>query len=621
MLNKGHIVTKKELAPRPSDRKGKTSKRVHFVRSLIREVAGFAPYEKRITELLKVGKDKRALKVAKRKLGTHKRAKRKREEMSSVLRKMSFHPDYKELNVTDPESIASLADFVQLKFGKLDILAFKAIAHAAHEPGGAAKVDWSKITSQPYEAAAECLQTNYYGVKRVTAALLPFLQLSDHPIIVNVSSSMNIEIIAVGLPCWVFQNIPSERIRRILDDIENLNKDKLDELLEDFLKDSKDGVLESKGWPMHMGAYTVSKAALNAYTRILAKKYPNVCINSVCPGYVKTDINFNTGILSVEDGAASVVRLAFLPKGAPSGCFFVRQDEYAVVTGANKGIGFEVVWQLASKQVAVVVLTARDEQRGLEAVEKLKAEGLFDYVVFHQLNVTDPESIASLAEFVKSKFGKLDILVNNAGIEGTVVDVEAFKAVEHVIQEPGGVAKVDWSKIISVPYEAAVECLQTNYYGAKRIISAHLPFLQLSDHPIVVNVSSTIGQLKNIPSKRIRGILNDIEKLTEDRLDELVEEFLKDLKDGVLESKGWPLHMPAYTISKVALNAYTRIMAKKYPYVCINSVCPGNVKTDLNLNNGNLSVEDGAARVLKLAMLPKGAKSGYFFRRQEASDY
>ncbi|GAB4835897.1 60S ribosomal protein L36-3 [Ancistrocladus abbreviatus] len=84
----GHIVTKKESAPRPSDRKGKTSKRVHFVRNLIREVAGFAPYEKRITELLKVGKDKRALKVAKRKLGTHKRAKKKREEMSNVLRKM-----------------------------------------------------------------------------------------------------------------------------------------------------------------------------------------------------------------------------------------------------------------------------------------------------------------------------------------------------------------------------------------------------------------------------------------------------------------------------------------------------------------------------------------------------
>ncbi|XP_041028212.1 60S ribosomal protein L36-3-like [Juglans microcarpa x Juglans regia] len=87
-LNKGHIVTKKDLAPRPYDHKGKTSKRVHFVRNLIREVAGFAPYEKRITELLKVGKDKHAVKVAKRKLGTHKRAKKKREEMFGVLRKM-----------------------------------------------------------------------------------------------------------------------------------------------------------------------------------------------------------------------------------------------------------------------------------------------------------------------------------------------------------------------------------------------------------------------------------------------------------------------------------------------------------------------------------------------------
>ena len=66
----------------------KATKRVSMVRGLIREVAGFAPYEKRITELLKVGKDKRALKVAKRKLGTHKRAKKKREEMAGVLRKM-----------------------------------------------------------------------------------------------------------------------------------------------------------------------------------------------------------------------------------------------------------------------------------------------------------------------------------------------------------------------------------------------------------------------------------------------------------------------------------------------------------------------------------------------------
>ncbi|XP_043693462.1 (+)-neomenthol dehydrogenase-like [Telopea speciosissima] len=81
----------------------------------------------------------------------------------------------------------------------------------------------------------------------------------------------------------------------------------------------------------------------------------------------------------------------------------------AVVTGANKGIGLEICRQLASNSVAVLS-TARDEKRGVEAVEKLKGSGLSD-VVFHQLDVKDPASISSLALFIKTQFGKLDILV------------------------------------------------------------------------------------------------------------------------------------------------------------------------------------------------------------------
>lgn len=93
-----------------------------------------------------------------------------------------------------------------------------------------------------------------------------------------------------------------------------------------------------------------------------------------------------------------------------AGFFFTISFRYAVVTGANKGLGFEIVRQLASKGI-VVVLTARDEKSGLEAVEKLKDSGLSDHVVFHQLDVSDPASIASFADFIKEKFGKLDILV------------------------------------------------------------------------------------------------------------------------------------------------------------------------------------------------------------------
>ena len=80
------------------------------------------------------------------------------------------------------------------------------------------------------------------------------------------------------------------------------------------------------------------------------------------------------------------------------------------MTGANKGIGLETVKQLASNGVTVI-LTARDEKRGLEAFESLKEKGLSFKVLFHQLDVADPASVSSLADFIKTQFGKLDILV------------------------------------------------------------------------------------------------------------------------------------------------------------------------------------------------------------------
>lgn len=69
-------------------------------------------------------------------------------------------------------------------------------------------------------------------------------------------------------------------------------------------------------------AYSISKATVNAYTRILAKKYKNMCINCVHPGYVNTDINWHTGTLSLEEGAQGPVKLALLPNGCPTGCYF-----------------------------------------------------------------------------------------------------------------------------------------------------------------------------------------------------------------------------------------------------------------------------------------------------------
>ncbi|MED6187435.1 (+)-neomenthol dehydrogenase [Stylosanthes scabra] len=122
------------------------------------------------------------------------------------------------------------------------------------------------------------------------------------------------------------QNLSNEWAKKILSDDESLTEEKIDEVLNQFLKDFKEGSLETKGWPPSFSAYIVSKAALNAYTRVLAKKYPSLCINAVCPGYVKTDINFNLGHLSVDEGAESAVRLALLPNANQSGLFFDRSN-------------------------------------------------------------------------------------------------------------------------------------------------------------------------------------------------------------------------------------------------------------------------------------------------------
>ncbi|KAL9176138.1 hypothetical protein ABFS82_02G159500 [Erythranthe guttata] len=233
---------------------------------------------------------------------------------------------------------------------------------------------------------------------------------------------------------------------------------------------------------------------------------------------------------------------------------------------------------------------------------------------------SDLASIASLAQFIDSHFGKLDILVHNAGVLGALVDGDAWRASQQDARVKGS-EKMNWGTIMTQTYDLAAECLQTNYYGAKRITEALLPLLHLSKSPRIVNVSSSMGQLKYIPSEWAKGVLNDIENLTEERIDEVINVFLKDFKEGCLEDKGWPEIFAAYVISKAAMNSGTRILAKKYPSFRINCVCPGYVKTDINYNSGVLTVEEGAEGPVKLALLPDDGPSGMFFLQKEVSSF
>ncbi|KAM4070418.1 hypothetical protein ACB094_12G164200 [Castanea mollissima] len=285
----------------------------------------------------------------------------------------------------------------------------------------------------------------------------------------------------------------------------------------------------------------------------------------------------------------------------------------AVVTGANKGIGFEICRQLASNGIRVV-LTARDVRRGNEAIEKLKAAGCSD-VVFHQLDVMDPTTISSLADFIKTHLGKLDILVNNAGISGSIRNPEDQRKVSidqfvDLIETDGvmllGPNAIPLKEVIKQTYQTTEDCLRTNYYGAKQVSEALIPLLLLSNSGRIVNVSSALGQLKLISTENAKKELGDIDGLTEEKVDKVVEGFLEDVKENLIETKGWPVNISAYIVSKAALNAYTRVLARN---------------TDMNHNSGVLTVEEGAKSPVMLALMPEGGSSGLFFDRMEVSTF
>ncbi|ONM15504.1 hypothetical protein Zm00014a_043770 [Zea mays] len=298
----------------------------------------------------------------------------------------------------------------------------------------------------------------------------------------------------------------------------------------------------------------------------------------------------------------------------------------AVVTGGNKGIGLEVCRQLACSGVTVV-LTARDDARGAAAVENLRGLGLSD-VLFHRLDVTDAPSIARLAGFLETRFGKLDILVNNAAIGG----------VEYVHdQDCGSVTSEEKAKLSGMDmdqrlgwlwencretYDDAKTGLRTNYYGTKQVIETLLPLLQASSDGRIVNVSSHFGQLRLFRNEELKRELNDIDNLTPERLDGLLDMFLNDLEAGEVESSnGWPMYFSAYKVAKAAMNAYSRILARRHPELRVNCVHPGYVRTDMTIHSGLLTPEEGGSRVAMVALLPGGGPTGAFFEDFQQSSF
>ncbi|KAM3388228.1 hypothetical protein ACQJBY_010794 [Aegilops geniculata] len=291
----------------------------------------------------------------------------------------------------------------------------------------------------------------------------------------------------------------------------------------------------------------------------------------------------------------------------------------AVVTGGNRGIGFEVCRQLPSGGITVV-LTAQDETRGEEAVERLKALGLSG-VVFHRLEITDASSAAALAGFLEARFGKLDILVNNAAVCGVEYGQE-FDINEEKFAGMDFHQRVEWMlKNAREPIDSAKNTVQTNYYGTKHVIEALLPLLQASSEGRIVNVSSNYGLLRHIDNEEVRQELNNVDNLTQGRLDELLEKFIKDFEAGALEPHGWPTKFSAYKVSKAAMNAYSRILARRHPELSVNCAHPGFVKTDMSMGFGVLTPEEGAHNLVKVVLLPDGGPTDAYFTQGEEAPF
>ncbi|CAO2043125.1 unnamed protein product [Urochloa humidicola] len=158
--------------------------------------------------------------------------------------------------------------------------------------------------------------------------------------------------------------------------------------------------------------------------------------------------------------------------------------------------------------------------------------------------------------------------------------------------------RVEWMwKNCRETHDAAKACLQTNYYGTKKVTEALLPLLLSSSDGRIVNVTSGCRLLRFFRSEELKQELDNVDKLIEERLDELLDEFLKHFEAGAVVARGWPadrvLGLQGGQGAKAAVNAYSRVLARRHPELRVNVVDPGYVRTHMTRNSGLLAPEDG----------------------------
>jgi NAD(P)-dependent dehydrogenase (short-subunit alcohol dehydrogenase family) len=222
----------------------------------------------------------------------------------------------------------------------------------------------------------------------------------------------------------------------------------------------------------------------------------------------------------------------------------------AVVTGGNRGIGFEICRQLARRGLQVV-LTSRGAAKGRAAVKQLTGQGLdLDY---HELDVTSASDIKALSVYVAKQFGRLDVLVNNAG----------------VLLDPRG------SRFLDSKAQTYRDTLDTNFFGPLQLCQALVPLMKQNGYGRIVNVSSGMGQLFDM------GNSSPAYRVSKTALNALTRIVAAEVKGA---------------------------------NILVNSMCPGWVRTSMGGQSAPRSVEQAADNAVWLATLPDDGPSGGFFR-------
>ncbi|XP_026733825.1 carbonyl reductase [NADPH] 3-like isoform X2 [Trichoplusia ni] len=251
------------------------------------------------------------------------------------------------------------------------------------------------------------------------------------------------------------------------------------------------------------------------------------------------------------------------------------ESKVAIVTGANKGLGYAITQKLCEKYKGKVYLTSRDEVKGRNACEQLMKLGLNP--TFYQLDITNNESVKKFVTHIHDNNEEVEILINNAGVL-FLKDAPESKLVQ------------------------AQQTISVNFTSLVFLTEAILPFMKSGGK--IVNISSSSGHLSRIPSEDLRKKFSS-KKLTLDELKCLVSSYVEDVTADREIRKGWGAS--PYVVSKVAVNAYTFILHRKLASqgITVNCVHPGYVQSDMTHGAGNIAPLLAANVPVQLALAPR----------------